>query len=281
MLPLAIGIGAAILVVVAVLVIVFVAKPGGGNAQKGVWVQTKTVSSGKQGNNTWNAQYQYELDEAGNPIVLKYSYNDSNGNKTEASESHTFDKSGQSIASEITTNGKTENYTIEWDSLGDERPKSMHAFNSKDKKQERVSKYEYNDQGFIKRVTTEETSENGGKTNGVIDFSDDGQPTHEESKSDNEQFSSDTTYERDRNNRVVSCTSKGTSKDSEQVTKSTFEYDENGNMVHEVMETTLYSNGVKGDTITSDVTCEYTYVENPSPWRRAIQHLYFGSPRVF
>lgn len=284
MLPLAIGIGAAVLIAAVVVVVVFVVKPGGGSAQKGVWVQTKMTSNGKQDKGTWNIEQQYKLDEAGNPISFNYSYNDSENHKSKISELYTFDKSGQCLSCERTTDGKTEHFSYEWNSLGDERPKSMSVVNDDTKKQDSTNTYEYNDQGFIKRVTANMTLEDQSKLKRIYDFDEDGHSTRIETSNDDNNMVAEFTYERDKNNRIVSSHTKSVNKKTnktEQETETTYEYDENGNLAHEVDKTTAYSDGKKTATESTEVTFEYTYVENPSPWRRVMQHLYFGSPMVY
>lgn len=203
----------------------------------------------------------YELDEAGNMLSEVDSYEGADSSETHA-YTYTYDEDGW--LTKVQMDEDTWEYELEKDDQGRVVVEKSENFTVENT---------YNEQGFVSETLTTSVAytvdEDGDKVEGSeqtmtvkVTYDENGFPltrtrTYEGGKAETEY-----TYENGDDGLPVSCTTTTKNydadgnemEDSESTTKTTFEYDEHGNIVKRVIE---------NDFGTS--TYEYTYVEIKNP----------------
>lgn len=287
---------AAVVAVAAIVAVVFlVVLPS--TQSTGIWVPNKLTSQyDSDGYSDFN-EYTWSLDDRGNPEstkitdTYKITTKDSKGKETTSNgvlvttATQTFDDEGRALTRYSETKDATDdrigttkvNETYAWTT--DEAGKATGCKLTTDNDSSSNYVYEYNEQGYISKKQSDGTYSDKTKFNTASDYNADGTVAQSESTTDKATEDTTYTYEKDAKDRPVKCSMKRVNKKTGKTTTesvTTYEYDENGNVATVETETTSYKDDGKTSKSTSEYKIEYTWVEDPSPWRKQMQHMDLG-----
>lgn len=286
-----IGIVAGVVALAAIaIVVVLVVLPK--TTSRGIWMATKVTFEQKNkttGKTSANVTTK-NIDKNG--ALVSETYEDSSPDSTYKSETkYTTNDQGfcESGSRKVTFGDSSDDETeyldkYNWTFGNDGMPSELNVV-EKDDDSTRCT-YEYDDKGNIRKRSYSYKAFSA--YSGTTEFDEQGNLTHAVTEDDGGKIH-ETTYEykRDASGRLTGCTytrtEKSTGKKALEGT-STFEYDENGNIVKEEIKESSYDledNGKRTDT-EATYEYEYTYVDNPLPWVAKLAHLYtISSPMAY
>ena len=256
---------------------------------RGIWVATKSSEITKDADGTQTNISTHTIDDRGNTILRHVDCTTAKGTKITTEDNINFDDRGFATSGDYTYNSELQGTTestptykstsaYQW-TLGDgDKPTKLVLTTTDDSGTGTYTQdYAYGSDGHISKLMTTDIGTNY-QSEAVMEIDSHGlytKATYKSTSKDSKtqktvQENTDTVwkYEFDQSNRPTHYTTTITDTSTNAKVKETahtLEYDQNGNLARENVETTTYENGTPQKS-TSEITYEYKYVDNPTPW---------------
>ena len=268
---------------------------------RGIWVATKATRVETSSDGTQTETSTHTLDDHGNTIARHVDYTTVDGTKIVTDDNSSYDNRGFATNSDYTviyedqnTNDSSNTYkstsTLQWTFSDDGKPtKSVLTTTDDSGTGTYTQSYEYGSDGHISKLMTTDTGKEY-QSEAVVEYDNHGlytKSTYKSTRKDSEtqkttQENTETVwkYELDQSNRPVRYTTTTTNTSTNKTVREstyTLEYDQNGNVASEDVETTTYTDGTSQKS-SAKITYEYKHVDNPTPW---VAEVVRSSPYAF